>query len=88
MDERIYPPKRRRNLYRPSIDSKPVRPFDGLVRIAQGADEFERQVVVALEEQDEELRQRRLAVARENSWERRAEAALGVIEALLREGQL
>ena len=63
-----------------STDLPAVRPFDGLVRIARDAEEFERQVAAALEEQDEDLRQRRLAVARENSWESRAKTVLQIME--------
>ena len=50
------------------------------MRIVQDADEFERQVAVALEERDGELRQQRLAAARENSWERRAEQVIALLE--------
>lgn len=68
-----------------STDLPAVRPFDSLVRIAQDAEEFERQVAAALEERDEELRQRRLAVARENSWEKRAVEVLKIIGSTLEE---
>lgn len=63
-----------------STDLAELLQFEGLVRIARDADEFELHVVEALEEHDEDLRQRRLAAARENSWERRAEAVLKAIE--------
>lgn len=71
-----------------STDLPAVRPFDGLVRIAHDVGDFERHVAEALEEQDEDLRQRRLAVAQENSWERRAEAVSRIIEDTLKGGQL
>lgn len=63
-----------------STDLPEVRPFHGLVRIARDIEEFERQLVVALEERDEALSQRRLATARENSWEKRAEQVLQIID--------
>jgi len=71
-----------------STDLLAVRLFDGLVRIAQDAREFEQQVAEALQEQDETLRQQRMAAAQENSWERRAETVLEIIEALLEEEQV
>ncbi len=68
-----------------STDLPAVRPFDGLVRIAQDTGEFEWQVAEALEERDEDLRERRLTEARENSWESRAKRILDIIEATLKE---
>lgn len=68
-----------------STDIPAVRSFRGLVRVARDAREFEQQVAAALAEQDEALRQQRLAAARENSWEKRAEQVLGIIEAALEE---
>jgi glycosyltransferase involved in cell wall biosynthesis len=68
-----------------STDLPEVRPFEGIVRIAHDQDEFEQQVVAALEERDEELRQRRLAAARENSWERRAETIVRILDLALAE---
>ncbi len=69
-----------------ATDIPAVRPFDGLVRIARGADEFERQVAAALEERDDTLRAQRLAAARQNSWTRRAEQVIALIEAALEVG--
>lgn len=62
-----------------STDLPAVRPFDGLVCIAQDADEFERHIAAALMERGEELRQKRLATAQENSWERRAKQIITLI---------
>lgn len=59
-----------------SIDLPMVRPFDGLVRIAKDTEEFERQVIAALEEGSDELHQLQLKAAKDNSWERRADAVL------------
>lgn len=58
-----------------------VRPFDGLVRVARDAEEFESHVVMALAEQDEALVQQRLLVAQENSWKRRVAKILEIFDA-------
>lgn len=63
-----------------STELRAVRPFGGLVRIARDAAEFEREVCEALVERDERLCRRRLEVAQENSWERRVEKIIAVIE--------
>jgi glycosyltransferase involved in cell wall biosynthesis len=62
-----------------STDLPAVRPFSGLIRIARDQDEFARQTAAALKERDGRLVQRRLAAARENSWERRAEQVSRVL---------
>ncbi len=71
-----------------STDLPAVRPFDGLVRIAKDPEEFERQLMLALGDQDRDLRQRRLAAARENSWEQRAESILEILASVLPESGL
>jgi len=70
-----------------STDLPAVRPFGDLVRIAQDAEEFEQQVAAALDERSEDLRRRRLAAARENSWRKRAQAVLEIIRTLSDERQ-
>lgn len=69
-----------------STDLPAVRPFDSLVCIARDAEEFERQVAAALQERDDTLRAQRSAAARQNSWERRAEQVIALIEAALEAG--
>ena len=71
-----------------STDLPAVRPFKGLVRIAENVAEFGHQVKAALEERDEDLLQRRLTAARENSWEQRAESILEILASVLPESGL
>ena len=66
-----------------STDLPAVREFKGLVRIAQDMVEFERQVAKALQEDDEQLCRRRVELAYENSWGRRAEQIISAIEEVL-----
>ncbi|TWU49890.1 putative teichuronic acid biosynthesis glycosyltransferase TuaH [Candidatus Brocadiaceae bacterium B188] len=66
-----------------SVDIPHVAHFKPLVRVARNADEFEKEVVNALKESDNNLRLQRLAVAQQNSWERRAKRVLEIIEATL-----
>ncbi|MGR3303162.1 MAG: glycosyltransferase [Candidatus Scalindua sp.] len=68
-----------------STDLPAVREFEDLVRIAQDTEEFELQVKEALNEQSEDLREKRLRKGRENSWEYRARKMLSIIEATLEE---
>ncbi len=68
-----------------STDLPAVRAFDGLVGIAKDTVEFERQVAAALVERDKQLRERRLVAARENSWEKRVEQILMIVESALGE---
>jgi len=68
-----------------STDLPAVRPFNGLVRIARDATDFEQYVAESLQETDESLPQRRLAAARENSWERRVKQILQIVDSTLKE---
>lgn len=62
-----------------------VKPFDGLVRIARDGVEFEQHVVESLNEQGETMCQQRLAIAQENSWEKRIEQILQIVDSTLKE---
>ena len=66
-----------------STDLSAIRNFSSLVYIAKDAEEFEWNVVEALEEQDRTLRERRQAAARENSWEKRAKQVIVLFEEFL-----
>lgn len=66
-----------------SVNIPHVSSFEPLVRVAHSADEFERNVEEALKEKDSTLCQQRLDIARKNSWNRRAEKVLEIIEATL-----
>lgn len=56
-----------------------VKDFKGIVRISKDREDFERQIVKAVQEKDKELYHQRLKVAKENSWQMRAEKILKVI---------
>lgn len=72
-----------------STDLPAVRPFDGLVGIGRDPVEFERQVDIALTEIDPDRPRQRLAAAQENSWERRAEQVVHLLDqALAQRGQV
>ncbi|BBO18590.1 glycosyltransferase [Candidatus Brocadia pituitae] len=68
-----------------SVNIPHVASFVPLVRVAHNAEEFERNIEEALAEKDNNLRHQRLAIARMNSWNRRAEKALKIIERKLEE---
>ncbi|CAG1769315.1 Putative teichuronic acid biosynthesis glycosyltransferase TuaH [uncultured bacterium] len=68
-----------------SVNISHVYSFVPLVRVAYSADEFERNVEEALKEKDSNICQQRLDVARKNSWKRRAEKVLEIIERKLEE---
>jgi glycosyltransferase involved in cell wall biosynthesis len=71
----VYPVK----LHEYLVFSKPVvatdlpelKQFCDIIWIGNTKDEFVQCIRVALQEKDEEIRQRRVKVAKENSWERR-----------------
>jgi len=66
-----------------STDLPGVRAVGDIVRIGRDYFEFEQEVATALEEKDEQLKQGRLEVAKENSWERRAEQVVTLLERYL-----
>jgi len=66
-----------------STDLPEVRQFEDVVYIARNAEEFEQMIERALAEDCPELRQRRIEVARQNSWEVRAKAIVKAIDATL-----
>lgn len=68
-----------------SVNIPHVASFVPLVRVANSADEFEKNVEEALEEKNSHICQQRLDVARKNSWKRRAEKVLEIIESVLQE---
>jgi glycosyltransferase involved in cell wall biosynthesis len=58
---------------RPVVSSVPVRsPLSEVVRVAEGIDEFEYQLLQALQERDDHLIKKRIEFAKRNSWEQRA----------------
>lgn len=61
-----------------------VARYDGLVRIAQGRDDFVREITHALNERDEPHVRRRLTAMREESWEERVEEFCEHVSQLLR----
>ncbi|OHB73447.1 MAG: hypothetical protein A2W17_09395, partial [Planctomycetes bacterium RBG_16_41_13] len=63
-----------------SVNIPHVSSFVPLVRVANNADEFERNIEQALKEKDSTICPQRLEVARKNSWNRRAEKVLEIIE--------
>lgn len=63
-----------------STDLPELKPFSELVRIASDPDGFERQVIDSLAERNGDLPRRRLAVARQNSWKKRAEAMVEIMQ--------
>ena len=63
-----------------STDLPEVRQFCEVVYVARSAREFEQMVEQALAEDCPELRQRRIQIARENSWAKRAETMLRAME--------
>ena len=68
-----------------STDLPAVRNFKGLVRIAEDIEDFERQILEALQDKDKELCQQRLEAAGNNSWQKRVETILKVIDTNLKE---
>ena len=63
-----------------AMETAEYEPYLPLLKMARGVEGFERALEEALGEDSEELRARRIALARENGWERRIEeflAALG-----------
>lgn len=65
-----------------STDLPGVRAFREVIRIANNYQEFEEGVVAAFKE-DKRLVEKRLALARENSWEKRAQTILKIIDQVL-----
>jgi hypothetical protein len=57
-----------------SVDIPSVRRFSSVVRIAGNPDEFLSSLEPAIAEDDADLRVRRRALARENTWEVRADS--------------
>lgn len=57
--------------------------FREVIKIADNHITFEQAVVESLNERDENLRRRRMELARENSWERRAETIVKVLDLVL-----
>lgn len=66
-----------------SVDIPQVARLQPPVRIAGDAAEFEQAILVSLSEDSDGPRQRMLAAARENSWQRRAEQVLQIIDRAL-----
>ena len=60
-----------------------LRAFDGVLRIADSTADFLEALGESLTENDPEAESRRIAVARENSWERRGEALEEVLEEVM-----
>lgn len=63
-----------------STDVPGVRSHAGLIKIAQTREEFVRQIEESLREDNHDRILERLRVAKENSWDKRVEAVLSVIE--------
>ncbi len=61
-----------------------VIPFDGLVRLAEDAASFGRQIGACLEEDGPDMTQPRVAAAMDNSWDKRARQILRMIDESLR----
>lgn len=59
--------------------TREYEPYEDVVRLAKGEVEFERAVEAALREDSEEMKARRIALAGENSWERRVDRFLEVL---------
>lgn len=62
-----------------STDLPAVRSFNKLVRIGRNKEEFEKQLMKAIEEQDGFLCKLRMAKAHENSWESRANDIIKIL---------
>jgi uncharacterized SAM-binding protein YcdF (DUF218 family) len=60
----------------------------GIIYTGAGYEEFNEAVHRALKEDSDELRERRRAIARENSWENRIDEMSGIIEKKIREKEL
>ncbi len=63
-----------------STDLPEVRKFAHLIGIADGADEFERSIEIALEEDSPDRVRARQAVAAENSWDNRFQMMMNIIQ--------
>jgi glycosyltransferase involved in cell wall biosynthesis len=61
-----------------------VREFWGSVRVAETSDDFIRQCDAALANDTPEAQERRVALARQNSWPERVRKLLGLVEGALR----
>ncbi len=68
-----------------STDLPEVRRFQDVVYIAHNAKEFEQMIQTALAEDCPELREARVQVARENSWDNRAKAIITNMERTIAE---
>jgi len=66
-----------------SVDIPSVRRFAEVVRIARDPEEFLTHLDSAIDERDEATGERRRALARENSWESRAEEISAAVERVL-----
>jgi len=62
--------------------------YDDIIYVGRDREEFEKHVKNALGEKDERLRDRRVEIARENSWERRIENMSSLIEGEIKRGNL
>jgi glycosyltransferase involved in cell wall biosynthesis len=68
-----------------SVPISDVARFQPLVRIAIDAGAFECAIADSLEPEDGGLKERRLEIARQNSWPRRAQCVIEAIDQLLRQ---
>jgi glycosyltransferase involved in cell wall biosynthesis len=68
-----------------SIDMPPARPFESLIYLADGPQDFERAVVAALADVSSERREARRQLAKQHSWDARVEQLLDVVGARLGE---
>ena len=66
-----------------TTDLPAVRSFKGLLRIARDGKEFKYQIEQALMENDETLQLKRIRIAQENSWEKRAKKIIALLEKCL-----
>ena len=61
-----------------------IEPFDGLVYLSEGADDFVSQLEAAVAEDDPDLRRQRKAAAKSNSWSSRCEQLQHRLDSLLK----
>ena len=59
-----------------AVRTEEYEPYLPLVKMARGVEGFEKAIEEALREDSEELREKRIALARENGWEQRIESFL------------
>lgn len=66
-----------------ATDMPELRPFSDVVRIAKDHDDFARLVGEAMHDNSPEIIEKRVAIARENTWEKRIEAMYAVLDPML-----